>query len=95
MIKPMDVTPEVMNALDVLRSITKRLPESREALRWAITTLDEVGVFQEIDDVIESEATRTGYGSEEFREEMRREEISQHGEDLTDAYSPQEPAEPE
>jgi hypothetical protein len=74
-LEPLNVTREVINALDVLRTVGKRGPESREALRWAINTLDEAGVFQEIDDVIESEPTE-GYGSEEFREEMRREELA-------------------
>lgn len=72
-LEPLEVTRKLINALDVLRTVGKRGEESREALRWAINTLDEAGVFAEIDEVTEDEPTE-GYGSEEFREEMRHEE---------------------
>lgn len=50
-LEPLNVTPEVINALNILRNVARTGPGRREALTWAITTLDEAGVFAEIDEV--------------------------------------------
>jgi hypothetical protein len=79
-IQPRDVTPEVINALDVLRNVARTGPGRREALTWAINVLDDVGVFAEIDEVTGYEVpSGEGYGSEAFRDEMRREEQAATG----------------
>ena len=48
MIKPMDVTPEISQALAVLRSFAKKAGPS--PIREAIDVLDNAGVFAEIDE---------------------------------------------
>lgn len=49
MIKPMDVTPEISEALAVLRVHTK-YGSVAQSLKDAINTLDNAGVFAEIDE---------------------------------------------
>lgn len=48
MIKPMDVTPEISEALAVLRNFAKKAGPS--PIREAINALDNAGVFAEIDE---------------------------------------------
>lgn len=48
MIKPMDVTPEVSEALASLRTYAKRYPTM--GLSAALNVLDDAGVFAEIDE---------------------------------------------
>lgn len=48
MIKPMDVTPEVSEALASLRTYAKRYPTM--GLSAAFNVLDDAGVFAEIDE---------------------------------------------
>lgn len=54
MIRPMDVTPEVIDALDAIRTWVS-LDTDRPYLRHALRTLEETGVFAEIDEAIDSD----------------------------------------
>lgn len=50
MIKPMDVTPEISRALATLRQAAAHSDEISNSLARAFNTLDNAGVFAEIDE---------------------------------------------
>lgn len=56
MIRPMDVTPEVIDALHSVRTWARLNSDVRPYLEHAIQVLEETGVFAEIDEAADEDA---------------------------------------
>lgn len=70
MIRPMDVTPEVIAALATLRKAAGVDELEYTALTEAFNVLDETGVFAEIDEAIESDEAERNLTAELLDELM-------------------------
>lgn len=84
MIKPMDVTPEVSEALASLRTYAKRYPTM--GLSAALNVLDDAGVFSEIDERNDY-ASAEGILAESAADALRKDPAESTYEQLPDNFA--------